>query len=344
MQGTLKTIDDLKEQLLQLDAQKRDFIVPAKDLTMRDDEIIAVDTVKLKGDWRVNANTHSQLATKLGIPKNYYDRMVAVPGLRSENVNAWLQKSEEKHMVRTLAKDVRAILSDKFKPIDNILIMNAFLPVLKGLGEVSVNAIALTESRLYVQVFFPRIQGEVTKGDIVQSGITLTNSETGQGAVDILTSFWRLRCLNGMVGESIMRRRHVGRKIGESPEDYDVYKSDTIQAELKSFQLRLRDVMAGAVSEAAFANSLIQMKKAAGLEVEDVKATVEEVTRHYSFTDEDGDAILNNLVKEGGTVWNLANAVTALAHSTEDRDKQFEFEKAGDDIVQHATEWKDVAA
>ena len=57
----------------------------------------------------------------------------------------------------------------------------------------------LTESRMYIKVVNTRLQAEVVPGDIVQSGIIISNSEVGLGSVNIQPLVYRLVCSNGMV-------------------------------------------------------------------------------------------------------------------------------------------------
>ena len=43
----------------------------------------------------------------------------------------------------------------------------------------------VTENRLYLKVVNHRLEMEVRKGDIVQAGVMISNSEVGLGAVSI---------------------------------------------------------------------------------------------------------------------------------------------------------------
>ena len=55
---------------------------------------------------------HAQMASRLQVPKPYYDRMRAQsPDLLSTNVNHWLgQKQGETSLIRTLRSQMRAFL------------------------------------------------------------------------------------------------------------------------------------------------------------------------------------------------------------------------------------------
>jgi hypothetical protein len=252
---------------------------------------------------------------------------------------------KETRMVRTLDGKARALVSDRFRPIDDFLVMQAILPVLKDQRGMEVMSLQLSEARMYLQLSFPRLQGEVVKGQVVQAGvtITITNSEVGLGSQDVRNWLLNLRCTNGMVGESIMRRYHVGKAIEGTEGDYAIYSDETIMADLHSFQLRLRDTLRAALTQAAFDDQILKLRKVAGEIIPDpaIQGVVENVTKHYAFTQEEGKKILENIWTDGDrSRWGLANAVTALAHNTTSVDRQYEIEKIGSDLVTgNAREW-----
>jgi hypothetical protein len=344
-------MDQFLAEVTRREDAKRDYLVTPKAMMMTDDDSHMILSALGKdgrivknlgepgqeGGFGINTVAHGQIAEKLGIPKKFYDEIaVKSPGLRAYNVNALLANSTAKHLVRTMDGNIRGVLSDRFKPIDNFLVLQAALPVIRDYSDLEVVASQLSDTRMYLQLTFPRIQGEIVVGDKVQAGVILANSEVGYGAVDVKSVIFRLRCRNGMVGESVIRQYHAGRRVGEDIEDYDIFSDETMKAELESFRLRLRDILKASITQAAFEKSLISMKKAAGMElpVDAMEGVVENVTRKYNLTQDEGKKILSNLWKEKDTTrWGLANAVTALVHDTEDADRQYDIERAGYDLM-----------
>ena len=80
---------------------------------------------------KVGAIAHRQLGTHLNIPASYYDRMLTEhPDLLTQNVNAWLDRTPSKRMLRTMGGTARAFLSSRYKRIDNMEVATAVLPVL----------------------------------------------------------------------------------------------------------------------------------------------------------------------------------------------------------------------
>ncbi|MBD3277134.1 MAG: DUF932 domain-containing protein, partial [Candidatus Aegiribacteria sp.] len=202
MQGY--TMEDFTRQLVEVERNKADYVVPTTKMEMQEDERLAFGGMR----YDLNSWAHGQLASKLRIPKTYYDRIGEYPGLRTKNVNTLLEREEGKRMVRTVGNTARAVVSDRFKPIDNMLVANAFTSALEhskesGGRNVDIQSGTVTEKRMYLQVTFPAMEAPVEVGDIVQYGFTLSNSEVGAGAIDIRHMVWRLKCKNGYVGSSL---------------------------------------------------------------------------------------------------------------------------------------------
>src|SRR5262245_14401480 len=99
---------------------------------------------------------HGQLSQHLGIPKAYYDRMRAEqPALLAGNVNTWFKAdATNKRMLRTLDGQVRAVLSPKYRPLDNFDLANVVLPTLIDRKAEIVSA-ELTETRMYIKAILP---------------------------------------------------------------------------------------------------------------------------------------------------------------------------------------------
>jgi hypothetical protein len=162
--------------------------------------------------------------------------------------------------------------------------------------------------------------------------LTITNSEVGASSVDIQEFIWRLVCANGAIGQSLLRSYHVGARIDY--ENSEIFQNDTIEAEMKSFTLRLRDVMADAVSQTRLDMTADKMRSANQDKIYKPAAMMKEVTKYFSISDSDGDLILSNMIENNSmTRYGLMNGITALAHRIENADKQYEVEKLGMQII-----------
>ena len=143
---------------------------------------------------------HRQISTYLDIPLKYYERMrTEAPELLAYNVSRWFQRVEPApRMLRTLDGHARAFLSARYRRIDNYDVAGIVTPVVGEMPEVQFESCELTEDFMYLKVVNPRLQDEVRPGDVVQAGVSISNSETGRGAVNVCPMLYRLVCTNGM--------------------------------------------------------------------------------------------------------------------------------------------------
>lgn len=254
----------MQEVLVELNRQnqaKQDFISPAQGMRLREDghtfEINHL-TTNQQEVFGTTSLFHRQVASALGIPAKYYDLMQAQkPELLAENVNSWFADKPSSYMVRSMdygaGQVARALLSERYRRIDNMEIATAVLPLFAGNDQYEVMSCEVTENRLYLKVVNHRLEMEVRKGDIVQAGVMISNSEVGLGAVSIQPLVYRLVCTNGMVVNDMgERRHHVGRQAKAVEDSFALYSDETMEAEDKAFLLKLRDTTMAAIDEARF--------------------------------------------------------------------------------------------
>jgi hypothetical protein len=232
--------------------------------------------------------------------------------------------------------------------IDNFDVLSAALPTLTQRKDVQFMSQQVTEDRLYLKVITPRLNFEVKKGDIVQGGIVLSNSEVGAGSIKIEPFFYRLVCTNGMISEeAAMRRYHVGRATAEVEHAFEVFKDDPLLADDRAFMLKMRDSIEAAFQQQRFERLLQPMLESTERRIEKpIDKVIEVVTKKYSFTESEGGSILNLLAAGGDlTQWGLANAVTAMANEEKNYERATDFERLGGQIVALPTsEWRELAA
>ena len=185
-------------------------------------------------------NGHIQLAQMCDIPKKYYDKMLDSPELLQRNVEHWLKNNNEKRMVRSLDGNIRAILSDKYRRLDNYDLAFNVLPMLQE-ADAEIESCDITDNKIYIKAITHKVQGEVAKGDVVSAGVIISNSETGHGSLNIKPLIYRLVCKNGAIADDYaMRKYHVGRQ----DEMYQIeFKNDTLTAEDTAFWLKVRDLV-----------------------------------------------------------------------------------------------------
>ena len=337
-----KTLQELAAELERQQLAKKDLIVSTGVLSMdsRDDGGIALNVMggQVIQHYDVGEIAHRQIGQFLKIPATYYDRMRReYPQLLTLNANGWFAKMpQSKRMLRTLDGTARALLSDRYRRIDNFEVASAVLPIISRMEGAGVESCELTDSRMYLKVVNPRVTAEIKKGDIVQAGVLISNSEVGMGSVTVSPLIYRLVCSNGMIAEDgKLRKYHVGR-ANESREDFSIYRNETIEADDKAFLMKLEDSVKAAVDQARFAAIVDKLRESteATFQPQQVQQVVELASKEYGFTDSESSGILGHLAAGGDlSLYGLANAVTRQAQDVASYDRSTELEATGYRII-----------
>jgi hypothetical protein len=335
-------LNDFMERLASIERDKNDYVVPSEKMVMT-----APGTLQIQGlkDFDLNQVSHSQLASKLDIPKKYYDKISGIEGLREHNVNTLLRKNTDKYTIRTVNNTARAVLSDRYLPVDNFMILNEVMPVFMGFPGAEIKSSSLTDKRMYMQIVFPHTTKDIVKGDAVQYGLTLSNSEVGLGAIKVESTIWRLVCSNGMIGKSIVNRKHVGRRITEE-DNMDLFRRETIKADLKAFTMKLADIIKYSLEESQIEALYAPLREAQGIRVEKPEETIQNITKRFGLKDTESQHVLRNMLQENNwSKYGIINGVTNAAHITDSADRQYDLERIGNDILTlPANQWEVLSA
>jgi hypothetical protein len=109
---------------------------------------------------------------------------------------------------------------------------------------------------------------------------------------------------------------------------------------------KVRDIVAGTLSQDVFDLQLDKLRAANGQEVSgDVPAAVQMLGKSLSLTEAEQSTVLDNFIKGGNlTRWGMSNAVTLASQDVEDYDRATELERAGGRIIEMATrQWDTIA-
>lgn len=344
-----KSIVELATELQRRAEQSQDYIADTREMELTPEGQLNIgDTVHTD----VNPLAHGQIAERTGIPKRYYDTMRAEqPELLARNVNTWFAEKPAQRMVRTLDGNARAFLSDRYRRVDNHQIAEAALPaLLESSSGFDITSSDVTDTRLYIQARLPRVEGEVRKGDPVQAGLIITNSEVGLGAIDIRPMIYRLVCTNGMVSgttvkEGRMRKTHLGGQV--LADDNIQYRAETHQAMDRALMEQIRDAIRQLSDPAQFQRLMDQMRTAAeGDAVTNPIKAVEALGKAYALPKLEQDSILESLIRDQDyTRWGVLNAVTRQANDAASYDRAVELEALGGQVLNMPRNaWETIAA
>jgi len=285
----------------------------------------------------VNDIAHRQIGEFTKLPAKVYDRFRNDhPDLLSHTINTLFEREPATRMVRTLDGTARAFLSNQYRCIDNYDIATSILPLL---GQMDIDqgnsSFEITDSRMYIKVVNPRLEGEVKTGDIVQAGILISNSEVGMGSVNIQPMIFRLVCLNGMITNIGEKQRHVGRG-NEQGDNFELYRSETLEANDRAFMMKVQDLVQAAVDETKFERILQVMRDATEVRItgRDIPKVVELTGREFNFVKDETYGVLRHLIEGGDlSMYGLSNAITRHSQDIESYDRATELEGVGWNVL-----------
>jgi hypothetical protein len=348
-----RSLIDLAQELERQLPTKKDLLVPSSLIEYQTDgkgeSSVTIDGADGVSTYGITDLARRQLAEKLHIPYAYFERMrTEQPALLDRNVNTWLQCDHDRRMLRTLSGYVRAVLSDRYRRLDNYDLARHVVPILQRLPGARFESVELTATRMYLKVVTSRIEYEMAPGDIVQAGVAISNSEVGCGTLSVQPLVFRLVCRNGLVAsDNALRKTHVGR-IHESAEGaVVVYKDDTLRADDEAFFLKVRDIVEAAVSEATFRQVAQKMQRTLGIPLTgDPVKSVEVLANRYDLNDAERAGVLRQLIAGGDmSGYGLVNAVTHYAQFVDDYDRATDFEVLGGKLIDlPSRQWQELAA
>src|SRR5574337_136962 len=356
-----KTLVELAQEFERQQNQKRDFIADTRELEIAPaipaDALPPIgvitanpsDVIRVNGHgfFKLTNHSHTQIAQRLGIPQKYYDRMrLDHPDLLKKNVDHWFRATHERRMIRTLDNSARAFLSDRYRQLDNFDLAQAVLPELVAANGIKIESCEITERRMYIKALFPKLEAEVKKGDVVQSGIVITNSEIGLGALKIEPLVFRLVCLNGMIAPDYAQKKfHVGRAAEAGEAVYELFRDETLRADDRAFWLKVKDIVRGSLDQVTFERIVDSMRDATTRQLGDPLRAVEIAKERYQLNDGERNDVLKHLINGGDlSQWGLVNAITRTSQDIADYDRATEFERLGGTVLElPKSEWKELA-
>ncbi len=348
----------LAQRIQALATTKQDFVADTRTMNLTvaqvEEQRIPTLVVESQGAYPLTEYAQQQISIQTGIPKNYFGKMLnQAPDLLEQNVNRWFREEPAQRMVRTLAPNnqrvARAYLSDRYARIDHEDVLAAALEAIQDLGyQPMVKTATVTDQRMYLQIVFPKLEGEIKLNDPVQAGIIISNGEIGNGAIEVAPVVYRLVCLNGMIvpkeiAEGRMRRTHIGKRM----ELGDVaYAQDTMDADNRATMLKMRDAVRQITSENAFERMMIGLRGLAeGPKIEHPVKAAEQIAKTFALPQQEQHGWLESLIQGGDySRWGALNALTAQAHKTADEDRKMELEHLGGRVMTlPASDWRRVA-
>lgn len=345
------SLQEMAAELARRNENKRDWIADTEALRITEDArhvtlntgVPARTTVVLGDTFR------SQVAGHYRVPRDYAERIrTDHPALYAETFNTFFREEPARRMVRMLDGRARAFLSDRYRPLDDYDLAQAVLPELLSHPTIRIESTQFTESRFYLKAVFPKIETEVRKGDPVQIGLVISNSEIGGGALQVMPLVYRLVCLNGMIAADYGQRKyHIGKRASAEEAAYELYTDGTRRLDDVAFFAKVKDTVRGVLTQTTLEKIVQGMRDATEQRIKsrDIPAVVEVTAKKFGYGETTKQGILQHLIQGADfTRYGLLNAITRQSQDEADYEVATKLEMDGARVIELPTsDWRQIA-
>lgn len=343
-----RSVAEIKAELLRQQQSKRDFDVPTTILSLVYQANQFGFNVPNKGIFPLTDLCHSHLATKINIPKNYYDRMrEKQPQLLLDNVNTWLKTEPKNVYLRCLDNKARALMSSGYKPMDAFPLAKVAFAYFEKI-EGCTMSLDITERYFRMKVIKAEQEFALAGiGDRVSLGIEVGTSEVGCSPYYMAPFSMIKSCHNGAKhNEYADRAVHLGKRHGTT--DVREWDSDTTRTlEDLTWLSRFKDGLEHFFSSKIFDEIIAKFVRSRGIELlEAPKEVIEVFTNKYSWNEQESDLVLEHYIRSNDkTAYGLANAITRASQDLDSYDRASEFEEIGGEVINlDIGDWEKIAA
>ena len=336
----------------------RDNVVAVEDVSFADRALVLPGYGDFARVVPLSSTAIGQVASTCNVPGDYARRIYeSYPVLFGQTMDT-LKPNANRWLVRELDGRARAILSDRYKVLDNYDLAFSVLQEARSV-DAEITRWTLTEDKFEVRLIVPSWREDIAYrtqevrdrwatgshvtgpdllkgGSIIIPGLFASNSETGKGGLTVKPFLYDLVCSNGAIADTTLRQIHLGSK-----QDIGALSRESAEADSKAVWLKVRDLVRAVFDREAFKGHVERFRKTGEFDLGAPVEAVDLLVKNEGLTQDDRQAILNELIAPshdraaGGTVLALLNAVTqrAQAFEAEDPEKATALEELGGRIL-----------
>jgi hypothetical protein len=280
----MTTLAKVSARVEELSKNCVDQLVPVKDISFD-----SLESVSISNEVHpMRPIAQQSFAYRLGIPIQYLKKCPSE--VQAYNMNHWIkQEKNEQLFVRFDEREVRALFTPKYQPIDNFEVLER----LDSLGYPPETPVQCHLDSEFMSLSI--LDGKQTfslNGDKMTPGVSVSNSEVGLACLSIAAFFLRLICTNGLIAKTEVHAsyKHVSLKVfKEFPQ---VLEKVSLELARKREQLRIS-------TESTVDNATV---------------TMENFNRQFQLNKAEKEAVGWGWSREKGyTMFHLVNAYTRAA-------------------------------
>ena len=297
------------------------------------------------GDSPVTETIHrhalNQVALAVDMPMKFLDSLADEKAewgreLLAHNLNTIFHErfAGKRSLTRSVNGQVRGFLSDQYRRLDSRPIVEAFATAVHEKGALPYQGV-VTDTKIAIQAIMPEVY-EPIPGELVAYGLSLENSDFGNGALSLRAYLLRIWCTNLAITEETMRQIHLGKRL----DDNMIYSQRTYELDSKTTVSALRDVVRLQLDAGSLTNRMEAVRKANDKPVdttqarEMLKKVLNKGEAEAAFNAYASPDVYN--LPAGNTAWRLSNAISWIAGQTEDAERKLDLMRVAGDVLPKA--------
>jgi hypothetical protein len=289
----------------------------------------------------IHRHALNQMALAVDMPMKFLDSLAAEKSawgreLLSHNLNTIFHErfATKRNLARAVNGEIRGFLSDQYRRLDSRPIVEAFATAVQNKGALPYQGF-VTDTKVAIHAIMPDVY-EPIPGELVAYGLSLENSDFGNGALSLRAYLLRIWCTNLAITEETMRQIHLGKRL----DDNMIYSQRTYELDSKATVSALRDVVSLQLDHTSLTNRMNAVAATASKEVSvtDARARLAKVLNkgeaEAAYNAYASPDVYN--LPEGHNVWRLSNAISWIAGQTEDAERKLDLMKIAGDTLSKA--------
>lgn len=301
----VQTIERLQEEQY----LKRDIIVSARGINMNDSAMINIEDKESILNYSYNKNAKRQICEITEIPIRYFEKIEKNhKELLANSVNTLIHFENKNYLIRTFLNNntnvIRAVLSDRYKIINNIDVLEAVNSVLQNVEHTA--EVDIDEDYLYCAISFE--SNVLTIGELEATpSLLVVNSEVGDGAFKIIPRVTIDKNISFSINNVAIRKTHLG-----STKTKGVVNEELCE-DLKN---KITDSIESYINSELFVEDSQDLENRLFRNIADVFKSFEKIVKDLSFTeDEKKIAVVNFLQTKKQTAFDIIKSVLRVSNN-----------------------------
>jgi hypothetical protein len=289
----------------------------------------------------LHRNALTQMAHTTDLPIKFIDGLqnTASPWgreLLAHNLNTVFRNRlpKNRYLLRSLGPELRGFLSDRYRRLDSRPIIEAFATAVQRKGALAYDGY-VTDTKVAIQAIMPEVY-EPIPGELVAYGLSLENSDFGNGALSVRAYLLRIWCTNLAITQEEMRQVHLGKRLDDSV----LYSRRTYELDARATVSALKDVIEGQL-DAESLKRRMEAVRHANEQAVDPRSAKETFRKLLQKGESEAaaqafDSTDTYNLPAGNTKWRLSNAISWIAGQTKDAERKLDLMKIAGDVLPKA--------